>query len=323
MQLQVFGDVLIATSILEALKQNIPHVKIYFLVYKPYDIVLYKHPFIDHILAVCKGKGWRYYINRVRTFIQINRLHFDLVIDLQNNPNTQIISFLSGAKYRIGWKRGQYAFFYNYKVLRGAEEMYQGDRAFNLISPLGISYQPYKYYFHIKEESHFYIDNWLKQMGLDIKGFVAMAPGSTARWKKWGAKYYATLGDMIWEKFGLIVVLLGAKNEYADCSSVYELMNHKPIIAPETDINQALALLSRAKLFVCNDCGLNHLTCATETPTIAIFGMSYQNTIHWSPVVVSRCHHHLYHPDFPKDAENSFGITPEEVVRKIREKNIL
>jgi len=315
-QLQPFGDVFIATSPLEALKKHIPQAEIYFLVYKPYHKVLENHPYIDHIIAINKGKGWKYYINRITTFFHIYKQHFDIVIDQQTNPNTQIISFLSGARHRIGTMRGQFAFVYNHKVPRGKAK-YSGCSKFDLLSPLGISEQPFKYYYHIKDKAHHYIQEWLNNFGLTNKDFIIFSPGSPETWKKWRGTYYAALGDLIWKELGLQIVLLWAKSEYEDCYAITELMVHKPLLAPETDLNQAMALLCKTKLLVCNDGGLNHISCATETPTIAIFGCT--NPVHWSPATVFTHHRHLYNTDSQKRKDDNFGITPEDVVREIRD----
>jgi len=315
-QLQPFGDVFISTSVLEVIKRHIPEVEIYYLAYEPYHKVLQNHPYIDHIIAVEKGKGIKYYINRLKTFYSINRLHFDLVIDNQNNPNTQIISFLSGARHRIGWSHGQYAFLYNYKVTKG-KARYHGSQKFDLLLPLGILEQPFKYYYHIREESIQYISEWLISTELNERDFVVFSPGSPVAWKKWGLGHYAALGDLIWGEFGLPVVLLWAKSEYADCCAISDSMLHKPIMAPETDLNQAMALLKQAKLLVCNDGGLNHLSCATETNTIAIFGRT--NPVHWSPASVFSHHHHLFNANYQKDLDDSFAITPEDVINKMKE----
>jgi len=315
-QLQPFGDVFISTSITEAIKRHIPHAEIYYLAYKPYYNVLLNHPYIDHIIPVEKGTGFKYYINRVKTLYSINRLRFDLVIDLQNNPNTQIITFLSRAKYRVGWEYGQYAFLYNYKATKG-KARYHGSQKFDMLLPLGIPEQPFKYYYHITEGSIQYINNWLSNVGLREQGFLMFSPGSPVVWKKWGLDHYSALGDLIWEEFRLPIVLLWAKSEYEDCCVICDNMTHKPIMAPETDLNQAMALLKQAKLLICNDGGLNHISCAIETKTIAIFG--HTNPIHWSPTSVFSHHQHLFNANYQKELDDSFGISPEDVMKKIME----
>jgi len=315
-QLKPFGDVFITTSTLEAIKKHLPHAEISYLVYKPYHNVLYKHPYIDHIIDVDKGKGWKYYQNRIKTFYKINRMHFDLVIDHQNNVNTQIITLLSKAKYRLGWSHGRYAFVYNFKIHKG-KARYHGSQKFNMLAPLGIPEQPFKYYYHITDESYSYIDKWMSYEGLNDRDFVVFSPGSPVPYKKWGLKYYAMLGDLIQTEYKLPIVLLWAKNEYIDCCAIDELMRYKPIMAPVTDLNQGMALLTKAKLLVCNDGGLNHISSATETTTIAIFG-GRTSPVSWSPAQVFSHHHHLYNPD-NKKGDDSFGISPEEVIKKIKE----
>ncbi|MCL2062989.1 MAG: glycosyltransferase family 9 protein [Candidatus Cloacimonetes bacterium] len=315
-QLKPFGDVFLASSTLEPLKKHFPNSEISFLVYHPYQISILNHPYLNQIISTPKGKGMRYLINRINTLKQIRELKFDLVIDQQNGPTSQVISFISGAKYRIGYENGQYAFMYNVKVKKSIDK-YSASQKQDLLLPLEIKDEALRFHYHITENSQNYIKEWLTSVNLHDKDFVVFSPGSPVVRKKWKSSHYAKLGDLISEKFGLPIVLLWAKNEYSDCKIIFEEMKYKPLMAPDTDLNQASALLKKTKLLVCNDGGLNHLACATDTTTIAVFGTNMP--IFWSPAPFFKSHHHLYKPGFPSLEDNSFGISPEEVLSKISE----
>jgi len=195
-----------------------------------------------------------------------------------------------------------------------------GCQKFDFLTPLGIPEQPFQLFYHIIPESHQYIEEWLKKENLFEQKFVVFAPSGPTAKKKWGNSCFATLGDLIWEYYQLPIVLVGAKNEHTDCTAIFEMMKHKPYIAPDTDWNRLVALLPKAELLICNDSGINHVSCATETKTIAIFGPT--DPIRWSPASVFTHHHHLYNPDYI-EGDDSFGITPKEVMEKIKEIGIL
>ena len=315
-QFSPFGDVFLASSTFETIKKNLPDAELFFLTKQPYHEAVMDHPFLDGIITFKHEKGIKYFIERCKLFKKIRDLKFDLVIDQQNNPGSQQISLFSGAKYRIGLSDGQFAFAYNYKVMRDTDK-YSGSQKFDLLKPLGIKEGNWVFHFTISQNSISFIDNWLESVCLNDKNYVVMAPGSPVQYKKWRNNYFASLGDLIEDNLDFHVVLLGTKKEQYDCKNVYEHMKNKPIIAPEMTLNQAVALLKKAKFLVCNDGGLNHISCATETTTFAIFGTT--NHVHWSPASVFGHHIHLIKPGYPSKKDDSFGISPQTVLEKIME----
>lgn len=315
-QFRPFGDVFLTSAIFETIKKHFPDAKLYYLVKNPYQVTVLEHPFLDHIIPFSQEKGIKYFTNRIKLFKQIRDLKFDLIIDQQNNPGSQQLCLFSGAKYRIGYASGQFSFVYNYKVSKGPDR-YTPCQRFDLLKPIGIDEEPWHFHYHIKQESQTYIDKWLQETGLENQDFIVFSPGSPVLKKKWRLSYYANLGDLIIKELGLKVVLLWAKNEYNDCQYVFEHMLNKPIMALETNLNQASALLKKAKILICNDGGINHISCATDTKTIAIFGNT--NPAHWSPASVFPHHHHLFKENFPSDKDDSFGISPQDVLTKIKE----
>ena len=321
---KTFGDVFISTSIFETLKKHIPEAKIYYLVQEPYHLVALNHPFLDEIITFKKVNGIDYLLSRLKLILHIRRFNFDLVIDYQNNPGTRQISFLSGAKYRIGNNYGTFHKLNNY-LIEEPQNRYSGSLKFDMLEPLGINEDKWKFHFNIDDNSQKYIDEWLVNKNITHKNFIVITPGSAVEEKVWRLKYFSELGDMIHTKFGLPIVLLYAPSELHYCQIVSEHMKYKPILSEELDIVRAVALVKRAKLLICNDSAINHISCATQTDTIAIFGNTDVEKAHkklnpkkWSPHSIFPNHHLLYSGDIPSK-DDSFGITPINVINKINE----
>jgi ADP-heptose:LPS heptosyltransferase len=313
-QFEPFGEVFLTSAILEPIKKKIPNAEIYFLTKEPYHITIHSHPFLDKILKIKAGRFCKNIINNTKLFKFIYDNKFDLIIDQQNNLLSHIICLISKATIKIGYQNNLCKHCYNYHIIP-SESQYKAIQKFDLLQPLGISNENWRFYVTISQKSEKYIYDWLEKNDLDTKKFIVFSPGSPFISKQWNLKYYSLLGDLIFEKFHLSVILLWAENEYIDCQYIYDNMKHKPIIAPSTTINQALALLNKTEILICNDGGINHLSCATETKTIAIFGTT--NPDIWSPAIIFEHHHHLYKENFPSDNDDSFGISPHDVLNKI------
>ncbi len=317
-QFRPFGDVFLCSAIFEAIKNKIPHAEICYLTKHPFQITVADHPFIDRIITTSNSKGLKYIIDRFKLFFQIYKEKFDLVIDQQNNPGSQQVTFFSRAPYRIGYNHGQYSFVYNIKMSRG-QKRYSPSMRFDLLKDLGISEEKWRFYYQIKDSSRKKVAEFLDQYNLQNKPFVVFSPGSPNRKqsKQWKLEHYAKLNDLIQEKYNVPVILLWAKSELEDCKYVQQVAKHKLILAIDTDLNEAVALLEKASLLICNDGGINHFSCVSNTQTIAIFGVT--NPLKWSPASVFNHHHHLYKEGFPSQHDNSFGISPEDVIEKIDE----
>lgn len=314
-QLGPFGDGLLTTSYFELLKGRLPQAKLYYLIKEPYHKIVLNHPFIDQLMTIKNLEGIAYFLERFRTIRRVRMEKFDLVIDQQNKPSSQMITFFSGAEYRLGYEDARFHQAYNLKAKRRPIQ-YSGSRKFDILGPLGLAEERYKIYFQIGEDAHRYMAQWLKNQDLDPANLIVISPGSPIARKEWDLSHYAKLADLIQKNTEFVVILLWGPKERFKVEEVKNLMQTIPLLAPPTNLQQAAALLTKCKLLICNDGGLNHLAVSTETPTLAIFGNT--NPSDWSPASKYSHHFHLYHPDFDSSRDQSFGISVEEAFEEVQ-----
>lgn len=314
-QYQPFGDVLLNTGYFPALRKKFPNSKIDYLIKEKYKVVLENNYYLDELVIFEDGKGWRYFTQRIKLLRRIRARKYDLIIDQIRGFGSAQIAWFSGAKYRLGFKHKKYAFIYNIKAERQSIR-YHSSMKFDALIPLGITEELHKLYFNIKPASKEYIDNWLHQSKLAKEKIISFSPGSPVPRKKWNLNSYAQLGDMILQNTKCKIVILWAPNEKEDADILIELMNQKAVLAPPTDLNQAAAMLKRSVLLICNDGGLNHLSVATETPSIAMFGSI--KPYRWSPEMFEG-HYHFFNENHDSLNDDTFGIEPEKVYQKVME----
>jgi heptosyltransferase-2 len=103
---------------------------------------------------------------------------------------------------------------------------------------------------------------------------VALCPGSTnSRAKRWPAERFAALADILVEKLGADVALVGAREELDVSEDVARRMRARPIVLTgETELGATAAVLSVADLLVTNDTGPAHVAAAVGCPVVVIFG---------------------------------------------------
>ena len=98
-KLRGIGDVVLSTIVLDNLREDFPEVSIDYLTDPPSKPGLEGLQHINNVLAFPKNGLWQ----RLKLFLQIRRSNYDLVFDFFSNPTTAQITFLSGAKYRVGF----------------------------------------------------------------------------------------------------------------------------------------------------------------------------------------------------------------------------
>jgi heptosyltransferase-2 len=103
---------------------------------------------------------------------------------------------------------------------------------------------------------------------------VALCPGSTnSRAKRWPAERFAAVAEMLMERVGAEVVLVGAAEESDISEEVARRMRVRPfVLTGQTDLAQTAAVLKASDLLVTNDTGPAHIAAAVGCPVVVIFG---------------------------------------------------
>jgi ADP-heptose:LPS heptosyltransferase len=314
-QYQPFGDVLLNTGYFPTLREKFPTAEIDFLVREPYHHALLENPYLDNLLIFKNSNGLNYFLNRIKLIKNIRSRHYDLVIDQIRNTGSAQFTIFSGARYRLGLRNQRWRSFYNLKAERKSIRYYSAMK-FDTLAPLGINEVAHKLYLKIKDESVDFINNWLDEHQSTDSKWVCLSPGSPVRSKKWAALNYAKLADKITESSDYRILLIWGPGEKEDVEKVLGLINKEAVIAPKTTFNQAAALLKKCSLLICNDGGINHLSVATETPSIAFFGR--HKPTRWSPLIFNN-HFHFYKENVDYKNDRTLGISVDEVFEKVKE----
>jgi len=315
-QYKPFGDILLNTGYFPFLRDKFPDAQIDFLVQKPYVTLLEDNPYIDNLVIMKKKKGIAYYIERNHMIKVIRNRKYDMIIDQLRGSGSALITLFSGAKYRLGWELKRWNWIYNYRRIR-TNDRYYSLMKFHVLEPLGISEAPHELFYKVKEQSQTKIDSWLKSIGLKENEFIVFSPGTPVLAKKWSLDSFAVLSDMIQKNYHYKVVLLWGPGEEQDCLDIASKTNIKVIISIPTSFNEAAALIKRAKMYISQDGGINHVAVAMQTPSIAIFG-PHSNPKKWQawhkPI-----HPYLRNWDCTDRNDRTLGISPEVVYDKYTE----
>jgi heptosyltransferase-2 len=283
--------------------------------------------FIDE-LQIHDGRGLRSFFQQVRSW----RLgQFDLAVLLTNSIESALVAALARIPVRVGydaqgrayllthpialpeWRSSKHEVFYYLRIIAGIEWIFTRQQTFLDVQPdasLEVSEAR-------KEEARYL----LRRQGVtEERPVIALCPGSiNSRAKRWPAENYAVLADRCVDTLKAQILLLGSKDELEVSQRVADRMHNKPIVLTgQTDIAEAVAVLSIADLLVTNDTGPAHIAAALGRPTLVIFGPTNPLTTRpFSPFAEIIRHPPDCAPcmlrDCPIDHRCMTAITPDEV----------
>ncbi len=131
---------MLATPVIEKLHKHFPASKIDFLLRKGNELLFTGHPFLNKVIVWDKKQNKL--INLLKIIKDVRTTKYDLVINIHRFASSGIITFLSGAKEKIGFDKNPLSFCYTKKVKHiignGKHEV---ERNLELLS----SFQPYEF----------------------------------------------------------------------------------------------------------------------------------------------------------------------------------
>jgi ADP-heptose:LPS heptosyltransferase len=101
--------------------------------------------------------------------------------------------------------------------------------------------------------------------------------------RRWPPKRFAALGDQLWSRHGVALVLTGGAAERPLADEVLREL-HAPVLdlVGRTDLGTFAAVIASLDLLVTNDTGASHLAAATGTPSVVLFGPTCAGR--WAPL---------------------------------------
>lgn len=279
--LRRIGDILLCTPSIRATREYYPDSEISFLTEEPFYDVLSGNPYLDDIVLLEEEE--KRSIVRYAKFLQrIRSRKFDLIIDFYGNPRSSLISFITGARYRLGFDYRIRRHFYNLIVPVNASSRYVVQVKFDLLRKIGLHPENEKLDIFINREVREKVQEYLVKNDVgDYSKLVGFSPTSRRKSRRWLPERFAELGDRLIKSGKNVIFIWGhGEKEYID--SIVSLMEQKPIVSFESTIKETAGILEKCQVLVANFNGSKHLAAAVGTPTIGLCEPSEAPC--WNPV---------------------------------------
>lgn len=268
------GDVVLATPLIEAVKDLYPESKVDFLAIPATADVLKNNPNLRDVIVYDKKEKDRGLRRSFQVAKQLRRGKYDLAIVPHRSLRSALIVAAAGIKKRIGFDRSAGAFLFTEKAVYH-EKFHEVERNLSLLRLSNEEIKKYKPKIYPDKDDIANIEKYLRRVKIRPEGkFVAIAPGSIWATKRWTEQGFVDVVKMLVEKYSsLHVFLIGGKQDNQLCERIAcKFDEHVHNTAGLFSLRQSAFLISRCSVLLSNDSGPMHLGVAAATKVIALFG---------------------------------------------------
>jgi len=271
------------TPALRALREHFPQAEIHLLV--PAEMTpLFQHlSWLTRVWALPRRRGSASLRETWPLISALRRERFDRSVDFASNDRGALLSWVIGAKTRLGWdERGGFfgrKFCYTQRVIPERPTPHESTRLVQLLS--GWQVPPPR-----SLEAEIRADSSLTEAAkiiLPAENAIICHVASSQPKKEWPLAHWAKLHQHA-TAAGHRLVFTTARGE-REAALMTELKKVAPdavVLPPVPELPLFLAMLARAKVFISGDTGPLHFAAGLGVPTISLFGPT--PPARWAPV---------------------------------------
>lgn len=264
-QTAFIGDVILATPIIENLKNNYPNSEIHFCLRKGNESLFHDHPYLAKIIIWDKSSKYKNLFSLIKS---IRKEQYDHVFCVQRFFSAGLITWLSGAKQKTGFNKSPFSRFFNSKIEHSiGNDSHETERNTALVSKIcsNTSNQPKLY---LNDEVRQNITDYISPY------YICIAPASVWFTKQFPVdKWTELLNAIAVEHPHAKTYIVGAPSDKTIANNIIQKSNNKHLVSlcGRLSLLESAALMSHAKMNFVNDSAPMHLASAVDAPVCAIY----------------------------------------------------
>jgi ADP-heptose:LPS heptosyltransferase len=285
-RLRQIGDVAFTTPAVAALRRRFPGAHLTYLVEPAAAPIVAGNPHLDDVLIVPRRPGTRGFLADLGLGWRLRGAGYDLAIDFHGGPRASLLTRLSGARRRIGYRIAGRTWMYTDVVDRPRElrRRHSVENQWDLLRPLDIapptpSGNPIE--IAVDPRAALAVDARLAAAGvLPDDDLIVIHVSASSPFRRWPlAAFVETVAALAAQGGRRIVITSGPSERGAAARIVEEARarlaepaGRRLIGGIDLSLGELRALLERSALYIGGDSGPLHVAAATRVPIVAIFG---------------------------------------------------
>lgn len=264
-RLRSMGDTVLTTPALHLLKKARPDLRISVVLEQRWERLLESNPDVDSVIAV-EGKHWWPALRAIR------RARPALCLNFHGGPTSAWLTALSGARWRAGFGHFAVQTAYNVRIPRAQEilrratdaPVHTAEHLASAMFYMGVEHQEIP-------RARLFVTPARRP-----RPYAVLHVGAAEPSKQWPPERFAEVARWLRDSEALEPILVAGPGERA------WLRGNEEIAAFDNpSLEELMALLAGAELFLSNDSGPAHVAAAFGVPCVVVFGSS--NSKVWYP----------------------------------------
>jgi len=279
------GDLIMASSLLEAVRQTFPQARISHLVSDHLLPIVKENPHMDRFIpadsdALYKGSWFSQLREMFRLIVLLRKERFDAVFVLHWAWQFNFLAFLCGIPVRVGFKRDWGRLFLTHRV-RPDELQNNREAYLDLLRTFGVPVRYQKSHYYLSEEEDRFLETFVEEHGISSEEqLIALAPGGGRNIKQtmltrlWPVDRYTELIGNFLKGGSCRIVLIAGPD---DGPVIEPILDRYPqcIDTRSLSFGEKASLLRRCRLLVGNDSAPVHMAAAMGIPTYSLWGPTH------------------------------------------------
>jgi len=212
----------------------------------------------------------------------VKRRRFDLVVNLSHSKLSALMILFLGIKKVCGFmcnETGDRMTRHPWMQFFGIEPFNRVYNPFNLVEiftrSADVKLEDQRIKIHVKEETQADIAEQFDRENVDDgELLIGIQAGSSLENRRWPARYFAELADLLVHHLNARIVLFGVAGETPLAEEIRDLADRKERIIDltgKTDVTQLVGWVGKCSYLVTNDTGTMHIAAALGTRIVGLF----------------------------------------------------
>jgi lipopolysaccharide heptosyltransferase II len=275
-RMKFIGDVVLTTPVIRSVRTAFPDAFIAYMGDAQAVALLEQNPFLNEIIPFDFARQTIVEQPRVAWLLRARK--FDLALDLFGNPRSALLTYLSGARVRVGLERQGRGRLYTIRVKDEMRRKTAVEFHNQFLRAAGITPIAFQPEIFLSESER---QDAAQRLSGGAKTVVGIHPGATWPAKRWFPERFAELILAVHKRMGARVILTAGPRDGAVIDAVLERAGSGVTVFSGLPLRSLAALVSQCSAFVSNDAGPMHIAAAVGTPTIGLFGPGEEDI--WFP----------------------------------------
>jgi ADP-heptose:LPS heptosyltransferase len=273
------GDVILLLPALTSLKSRFPEARLSFLTDQRYAPAAELCPALDEVIGLDRitmrdGSLLRAVGAMARLVRDVRGRKYDLLVDFHSFRETNLLSWLSGARRRLAIKRYNAAylsFCFNLPPVPEDKDLHVSEMFLRVVEQLGGASTPTRTLIVPTE-----MQRWAER-SVPPRPRIALYVDAPAPERVWPPENFAALADYAAGALGASVLVLSGPGGRSLAERVRQASRHSERLRLFTDVTipELASLIASADLLVSNDTGPMHIGPAVGVPTLGLFSVGF------------------------------------------------